>query len=147
MAGKIIQEYSYSPGLDVVSFFDLALFSFVTGNAGMHLKNFSLISKKVGEAQLAPAYDLVATRLLPLNDSEEMALAVNGKKSNLNRNDFLSLGEALQIPVKAIENSFTRLAKALPKMKTILGISFLSAGLKRRYEKLIDDRAKTIGLG
>ena len=38
-----ILKYSNNPELDVVNFFELVLFSFLTGNSDMHLKNFSLI--------------------------------------------------------------------------------------------------------
>jgi len=40
---KTILKYSINPGLDVVNFFEQLFFSYVTGNADMHLKNFSLI--------------------------------------------------------------------------------------------------------
>jgi serine/threonine-protein kinase HipA len=140
-AGKIILNYSSNPGLDVVTFFDVALFSFLTGNADMHLKNFSLITTESGRVGLAPAYDLISTRLMPIDDSEEMALTCNGKKSRLTRDDFITMGITLKIPEKAIENSFERLEKALPKIKLVINASFLSQDLKHEYEKLIDSRA------
>jgi serine/threonine-protein kinase HipA len=37
--GKAILKYSTTPGLDVINFFELILFSFLTGNADMHLNN------------------------------------------------------------------------------------------------------------
>ena len=40
---KVILRYSANPGLDVVSFYEQGLFSFLTGNAGVHLKVFSLL--------------------------------------------------------------------------------------------------------
>jgi serine/threonine-protein kinase HipA len=40
---KAIQKYSGTSGLDVVNLFEVVLFSFLTGNADMHLKNFSLL--------------------------------------------------------------------------------------------------------
>jgi len=42
---KAILKYSGTPGLDLVNFFELVLFSWLTGNADMHLKNFSLIEQ------------------------------------------------------------------------------------------------------
>jgi serine/threonine-protein kinase HipA len=42
---KAILKYSSNPGLDVVNFFEQVLFSFLTGNADMHLKNFSLFNR------------------------------------------------------------------------------------------------------
>jgi serine/threonine-protein kinase HipA len=140
-AGKIILSYSSSPGLDVVTFFDLALFSFLTGNADMHLKNFSLMTTIDGKTGLAPAYDLISTRIMPIDDSEEMALTCNGKKSRLKKDDFIKMGMTLKIPKKAIENSFDRLISALPEMKLVISTSFLSLELKQKYEKLIDFRA------
>lgn len=41
--GKAILKYSGNPGLDIVNFCEMVLFSFLTGNADMHLKNFSVI--------------------------------------------------------------------------------------------------------
>ncbi len=62
-----------------VTFFDLNLFCVLTGNADMHLKNFSLLQRETGEMILAPAYGLLSTKLMPIADREEMALTVNGK--------------------------------------------------------------------
>jgi serine/threonine-protein kinase HipA len=62
--GKAILKYSSNPGLDLVNFFELLLFYFLTGNADMHLKNFSLIRQPGLGTVLSPAYDLVATALV-----------------------------------------------------------------------------------
>ncbi len=143
-AGKVILKYSSNPGLDVVTFFDLAIFSFLTGNADMHLKNFSLITHDNGEVGFAPAYDLVCTRILPLDDAEEMALTVNGKKSKLTRKDFEVFGEALKIPKKVREKSFERLSESRPAFVSLLLSSFLSEGLKAQYLRLVEERARTL---
>ena len=60
--GKVIIKYSSQPGLDVVNFFEQVLFAFITGNADMHLKNFSLLHTP--GYSLCPAYDMVATALV-----------------------------------------------------------------------------------
>lgn len=143
-AGKVILKYSSNPGLDAVRFFDLALFSFLTGNADMHLKNFSLIEKRDREYVLAPAYDLLSTHLLPIDDSEETALTVNGKKSKLAKTDFKNLGETLSIPEKVLENSFRRILKAVPEMKIMIDRSYLPESLKTRYARLLDERAERL---
>lgn len=36
---KAILKYSENPGLDLINFFEQVIFSFLTGNADMHLKN------------------------------------------------------------------------------------------------------------
>ena len=43
MIDKIIKKYSANPMLDSIHFFESVIFSFLTGNADMHLKNYSLI--------------------------------------------------------------------------------------------------------
>jgi serine/threonine-protein kinase HipA len=40
---KATLRYFANPGLDVVNDYELVLFSFLTGNADMHLKNSSLL--------------------------------------------------------------------------------------------------------
>ena len=42
---KAIANFSTNPGLDLINFFEQLIFSFLTGNADMHLKNFSLINQ------------------------------------------------------------------------------------------------------
>lgn len=145
-AGKIILKYSSNPGLDAVNFFDITIFAFLTGNADMHLKNFSLMTRVSGEIGLTPAYDLISTWLLPINDAEEMALTVHGKKARLTRKDFEALGETLEIPRKALQNSFERLGRSFPEIKTVIAQSFLSKKLKKDYQELIDSRAQILRL-
>ncbi len=145
-AGKVILKYSANSGLDAIAFFDINIFSFLSGNADMHLKNFSLIKNASGETVLSPAYDLLATKLLLAADKEEMALTVNGKKSKIKKTDFVALGKNLKIGDKSIENSFKRIYEAIPKMKIIIENSFLSVGLKKSFNELLESRAKILDL-
>ena len=63
-AGKSIHLYSSNPLLDALTFFEVALFSFLTGTADMHLKNFSLLDYRTVMTGLSPAYDMLSTRLV-----------------------------------------------------------------------------------
>lgn len=142
-AGKIILKYSSNPGLDIVTFFDITLFSFLTGNADMHLKNFSLVERG-DEITLSPAYDLLSTAIMPINDKEDLALPVNGKKARIKRVDFEKLGKNLGLFPKQMENSFSRLEKAIPEMENIVRDSFLSKELKKEYKNLLHERASKL---
>lgn len=62
--GKAILKHSDYAGNDVIRFFQLTLFCFITGNADMHLKNFSLLTNLDGKIILSPAYDLLSTKIL-----------------------------------------------------------------------------------
>lgn len=69
--------------LDVVNFFKHVLFSFLTGNADMHLKNFSLIDQPSKGYTLSSAYDMVATTLVNPADDEDLTLTLNAKKKRI----------------------------------------------------------------
>jgi serine/threonine-protein kinase HipA len=145
--GKIIKKYASNPLLDCIRFFDVALFSFLTGNADMHLKNFSLIYPVDGMVKLAPAYDLLATRLLipEKDDPEEMALTVNGRKRRLDKKDFLILAGNLGLKEKQVGNVFKRFSKALPEAHAAIGYGFLPGEKTETYQLLLADRAERLG--
>ena len=129
--GKVIKTYSSNPGFDSLAFFEMILFTFLTGNADMHLKNFSLLYPVDGMVQLAPAYDMLATRLiLPEEvDPEEMALTVNGKKSRLKKRDFDQFAKTMGLTSIQVRNVMQRFGTALPQ-----ALSFVEKGLIP-YEK------------
>lgn len=144
--GKIIQKYSGFPGDDALRIFELTLFSFITGNADMHLKNFSLLKTESGRYRLSPAYDLVPTRLLlsEKEDPEELALHLTGKKSGFRRKDFHSYATYLGIPDKVTEKTISHFIKAREKMHRRLDMSFLNKTLIKSYKDLIDKRLKRL---
>jgi serine/threonine-protein kinase HipA len=143
--GKAIRRYSATPGLDVVSFMELVLFSFITGNADMHLKNFSLLDQPGLGMTLAPAYDLINTALVNPTDEEEMALTINGKKKKLKRHDFVTAMDTLMIDKKQQQNIFSKMEKALPKWLETIEQSFLSEDFKKQYQSIVLDRLNRLG--
>ena len=138
---KAIQKYSVTPGLDVVNFFELVLFSFLTGNADMHLKNFSLLEQPGLGMILSPAYDLVNTVLVNPADEEELALTLNGRKRKIKRHDFVTAMNNMKVDEKQQQNIFTKMEKAIPKWVVQIDHSFLSDALKEAYKDIINERA------
>ena len=145
--GKMLRVHSIQPGLDSIRFFELILFCFVTGNSDMHLKKFSLWKPTKEGAQLSPAYDLVATSLLLPQDTEETALALNGKKRNLLRKDFDALALSLLLPEKARDNAYARMAAAQGAWLTRLSAGFLTDSMSSNYRDLVRDRLLRLELG
>lgn len=141
---KAILKYSANPGLDIINFFEQVLFSFLTGNADMHLKNFSLINRPELGYMLTPAYDLVASGLVVKGDDEELALTLNGKKKNIRKKDFLEPMTRFNINEKAIENLFNNLRTSVEKWHEFLDISFLPEEMKISYHEMIRERAERI---
>ncbi|MDP4187662.1 MAG: HipA domain-containing protein [Bacteroidota bacterium] len=138
--GKAILKYSANPGLDIVNFCEIVLFSFLTGNADMHLKNFSLIYDSSNMPVLAPAYDMLSTVLVNPADDEDAALTLNGKKKRIKRHDFEHAFTTLKLEAKQQANIFSKMEKVKGKWQAFIQISFLSEDFKSRYLQLIHDR-------
>ncbi|MCH8545180.1 MAG: HipA domain-containing protein, partial [Cryomorphaceae bacterium] len=133
-----------TPGLDVVNFFELVLFSFLTGNADMHLKNFSLLEQPGLGMVLSPAYDLINTALVNPADDEEMALHLNGKKKRIKKQDFVAAMNTSHLDAKQQENIFMKMEKAKSKWLEHIDISFMSDDFKNRYKQIVIDRFERI---
>ena len=145
--GKAILRWSSNPGLDATRLLDVALFSFLTGNADMHLKNFSLLTEQDGTVRFSPAYDMLATRLLLPEDRDEMALSLNGKRARLGRADFAAFGAHLRIHDKAIDATFERFARALPALRAGIDRAWLSPAMKDAYTSLLMERSERLQIG
>ena len=137
--GKAIELYASNTLLDKLLFFELSLFSFITGNNDMHLKNFSLIKSASGWA-LSPAYDLLNVSILLPEDSEELALSLAGKKKKFKRNHFEVFAKEMNITSKQIDGVFKRFLKNKVKALDLIENSFLSDELKIKYIVTIEER-------
>jgi serine/threonine-protein kinase HipA len=142
--GKALDNYSSNTLLDKTFFFDLTLFSFLTGNSDMHLKNFSMIESPSGWI-LSPAYDLLNVAILLPEDTEELALTLVGKKKKLKREHFEQLADGLGLTPKQIKGAFNRMIKNKSKALNWIDRSFLSNEMKTAYIELLEGRYKQLG--
>ena len=141
---KAIQRFSSVPKLDLVNYWEQVVFSWITGNADMHLKNFSLYSTVKGNYTLTPAYDMLSTALVMPEDTEELALALNGKKRKLKKPDFITAMQASGLEEKVTENIFRKFLKVKDKWFAFIELSFLPDDMKERYKGIIDEKLKMI---
>jgi serine/threonine-protein kinase HipA len=141
---KTLLKYSATPLLDVSNFYEVVLFSFFTGNADMHLKNFSLLEKPGLGYTLCPAYDLLATALVNPADKEELALTLNGKKRKLKYNDFLVAFETSGLSKKVLDNTLENFYTCKKPMFEMMEKSFLSDKMKTAFRLLVNERYKTL---
>lgn len=141
--GKALREHSENTLLDLLSFFELSLFSFLTGNNDMHLKNFSMIKTRSGWT-LSPAYDLLNVRIANPEDKEELALTLGGKKKKLTRVYFERFGEELGLTPKQIQGVFKRFEKNKEMAITWIDQSFLSDIMKEAYLEILNERYSRI---
>ncbi|MBI1937169.1 MAG: HipA domain-containing protein [Ignavibacteriales bacterium] len=145
--GRGVLQYSSFPGNDLINIFEVVLFAFITGNADMHLKNFSLLRDENDDIKLSPAYDLISTKLLLPQDKEETALTINGKKSKFKREDFDYLYEKLLINSKTAAMIYKKYSDIIEQWFDLIKKCFLSEAAQTSYMKLIEQRMKQINLG
>ncbi len=143
--GKALNSYSENTLLDKILYFELALFSFLTGNNDMHLKNFSMIESSSGWI-LSPAYDLLNVTIVFPDDHEELALTLVGKKKKLKRENFEQLGKEMELTNKQIQGVFNRMVKNKTKAIHWIENSFLSDKMKVAYIDVLEAKYKQLGL-
>ncbi len=142
--GKLLYQFATNKGFESQRLFELVLFSYLIGNADMHLKNFSLIGLVNGEYSLSPAYDLLNTAILMPDDKEECALTINGKKNKLKISDFDALARSLKINEKAALSIYKRFERVLPKWIELIDRSFLEKEMQTEYSELLSLRHKKL---
>ena len=140
--GKAIRMYSTKQGLDILNYYQLVLFSFISGNADMHLKNFSMLEKAEGEFCLSPAYDLVSTLLVIKNDPEQMMLTLNGRKNKITKKDFDLFGKSLSLTAKQIQNVYQNILSRTDNIYWWVNNSFLPIDHKILLTQVLSTRIK-----
>lgn len=134
-----IRKFVKTAQIDLLKFFRIVVFNFITLNDDAHLKNFSLISNGK-EYHLSPAYDLVNTslqiyepRIFALEKGlfkEGMALSDTHQISAL---DFIEFGRRIGLPEKIVLKEIDRFSARNEKADSLIQHSFLSEDLKKSY--------------
>lgn len=139
---QTIGKYSSVPGIDVQRYWEIVLFSWITGNSDMHCKNFSLLSTNGHEYRLAPAYDLISVKLTFPQDTEEMAMAfeVGDGKTGFGRATFIKAFNESGMNAKSSERLISRICDCEAAWKNLISESFLPEELKSEYNALLDSR-------
>ncbi|HAQ19481.1 MAG TPA: type II toxin-antitoxin system HipA family toxin [Prolixibacteraceae bacterium] len=144
---KLIDDYCTFPAIEKARLFKLVLFNYLVGNEDMHLKNYSVIIHN-GKVELSPAYDLLNSSIVLRGDMEEIALSLNGKKRNLNREILVNYfgKERCNLTDKVIEKILKTIQVELPSWLKLIEISFLSEEMKEKYSRLLQKRINILGL-
>ncbi len=136
---EIIRRYVKTATVDILRFFKVVLFNFITLNDDAHLKNFSLVSDG-REYHLSPAYDLVNTSLQlyePRIFALDKGLFKEGMQLTDTRqvtsDDFVELGRRIGLPERVVMQEITRFTRPSEKADAMIARSFLSDDLKRTY--------------
>lgn len=140
----VIRKYSEASMLDVQRFWEIVIFSWITGNSDMHCKNFSLIGREGVGYVLAPAYDLLSVLLTGIADNDELAMPLSGygsgNLSGFTHKDFIAAMQAAGVAGKICEKIIGHLTGCREKWFEMIESSFLKDSLKSSYKTLIDNR-------
>lgn len=137
--GNVIATHVKAARIDLLRFFQLVLFNFITLNDDAHLKNFSLV-KRDGEYRLSPAYDLMNTSLHltePRIFALDKGLFSEGMELSDVRqpgaDDFLEFGTRIGLPERLLKSEIGRFSADNQTAASLIARSFLSERLKERY--------------
>jgi serine/threonine-protein kinase HipA len=130
--------------------FALAIFNYLISNGDAHLKNFAIIDYlQNGFYQLAPAYDLLCTRLhiedsdiilvdrLYDGDIDHPSFSTYG---NYKRDDFFTLGEKMGLRPQRIEHFLNLFTSKKEQVEDLVSRSFLNDEMKQVYLKHYYDK-------
>lgn len=145
MIASLISKYSSAPLLDLVNFWEQVVFAWIVGNADMHLKNFSLIRQKKETYILTPTYDQVSTAIVMPEDTEELALSLNGWKKKLMRQDFIEGMLSSGLDEVVANRILDRFQTCRKNWNGIIDDSFVTEGQKQQFKKLIALRLSILG--
>ena len=146
LIAKLIERYSSVPKLDLVNFWEQVVFSWIVGNADMHLKNFSLYSEKVGSYELTPTYDQVSTAIVMPEDTDQLALPLNGFQKKLLSMDFAQAMELSGLNRQMVQRIFNRFIPLKEKWFACIDTSFVSEQQKTQFKELISNRIETLSM-
>ena len=112
----------------------------------MHLKNFSIIIRN-GKVELSPAYDFLNSSII-ISSKEEVALPLNGKKNNIKKTDIIDYYgvKRMGLSEKIIDSELVKITKAIPLLRQLTDVSFLSDDMKQQYHELLNNRLKRLSL-
>jgi serine/threonine-protein kinase HipA len=140
---RILRKYASEPLIEIRKLFKMLLFSWCISNGDQHLKNYSLIRTLEGRWRLAPAYDLICTRL-PIPSDRELALPICGKKSNLTKTVWLDFAMYCQIPERATKRLFQEQIDAREPSLRFIENSFLPNNLKAAYQEIVKQNTELL---
>ena len=136
----IIRKYVKAAPVEILKFFRIVVFNYITLNDDAHLKNFSLINRGDGEYHLSPAYDLINTSLhlsMPRIFALDKGLFKEGMQltdtKTVGRKDFEEFGRRIGLSARLVKRELDFFATEHPLAKELIDRSFLSDSLKRSY--------------
>lgn len=146
----LINRYVNAAPVEMLKFFRLILFNYITCNDDAHLKNFSLLSYDGKDYVFTPAYDLVNTyvhlaepHIFALTKGLYNGMIIDDTHSITGRS-FVEFGHRLGLPDKLIERELNFFRQEYPRVREMIESSDLSNSLKSQYFNAYDYHRRTL---
>jgi serine/threonine-protein kinase HipA len=148
---ELIRRHVNTYRVDLERFFTLVAFNYLIHNGDAHLKNFSLIrNEATGEYNLAPAYDLLNTRLhLPQETITALELFKDDFETESYRatasyayDDFVVFARRLGLVEKRSRRILEKLITSQEAVFTLIDCSMLPEDAKKQYKNHVADRVR-----
>ncbi|MGN0368262.1 MAG: type II toxin-antitoxin system HipA family toxin [Wujia sp.] len=111
---KLLNDFSSNPVEDRIKLWNRIVFNYLIGNTDCHVKNFSLLySSDLKSIRLAPAYDIVCTRMY--GTTNEMSFYIGGELdiTNMNRDTFVHAANEVGLGQRLAMKNYDRLSEQL----------------------------------
>jgi serine/threonine-protein kinase HipA len=138
----LVARNATEPEADLRRLFTHLLVAYWIGNGDLHLKNLSMLRGDDGAFRLAPAYDLVCTRIY---GDKTMSLPVGTKNKDFRRRDWLDFAEMHTRMTRSdagavIDGLLACTARAL----AVLARSPLPESLRKDYARVVQKRSRSL---
>ena len=145
---RLLREASSAPVIDLARLLEAVIYNYLIGNNDAHGKNFSLLYRGAGtanlETRLAPLYDVVSTLYYP-ELSRDMAMKIGGEYSSekVTARNFEQLAEEAGLGKPLVRGRVAEMAErviaGLAKVPIAHPVAEKGAGLiRQRSEKVRD---------
>ena len=143
-----IRAFVPSWAIETERFFKQIVFNYMFANGDAHLKNFSLINQN-GEYFLAPAYDLINTKIhlegddFALKGGLSPDIEPSGpmlRTGHPCRIDFERFAERIALPKRRADRVLDLFSVIQPETYNLIDRSFLNDKMKRLYKRVIEQR-------
>lgn len=143
----LVTTFCSFPVIEKVTLLKTILFHYLIGNEELTLNKLAIV-KKNEKVTLAPVVNALSTGIIPLHQRSEMALSLNGKRNELEYDDFFEYfaKNILQLNKTVIASVVEELKLVLPKWQQAIKESFLSGLLQWRYIYLIEKKSQQLAL-
>ena len=89
---------------------------------------------------------MLSTALVMPEDTEELALTLNGKKRKLKKTDFVISMRASGMNEKVIENMFYKFLTNRDKWFDCIDVSFLPSEQKKQYKQIVREKLDLLAM-